>query len=508
MKNSPLVSSLAVTLSLFFSAYSCVPDSGDDSDGTGGDDGSGGRRASGGKSGTDETDGDTDNGTAGSASGGEGGGSAELAPCEEPTGAGTIQNDSITEDTTWTAEGSPYHVPYGFTIAGATLHLEACTVVLLGGGAYIEMEDGGALVAEGEVYEDEDGELVPRVVAFGPEEEGTYWGSLIVTETGTLDLLFTGLVGGGSINSDGVISADGHNGSLPVLKNIRARGVYIDDAETYGVNLGRYAAFTDDSVGLEITQVGVASDVSEIEGFPVRTSLGGLSTLPTGDFHDNLRDAILVDDGYRFADDVAIHTQDVPYYFPSGIHIDGDDEHPGPFKLSIEAGTVLAFAEDTRVDLGTSSDVYDPAYFNPVQLVLEGTAEEPIVFTSAAEAPAAGDWVGIHWQGGPSEGNVFDHVTVEYAGGDAQASGSGCGNSETAAALVIYSWLPADEFVTQSTFAHSAGGGIISGWDAMVSGPNLRGDNTFTDINPDFCEVSQPKVDGACPGGDSEPDCY
>jgi hypothetical protein len=98
---------------------------------------------------------------------------------------------------------------------------------------------------------------------------------------------------------------------------------------------------------------------------------------------------------------------------------------------------------------------------------------------------------------------------VEYAGGEAQANGFGCGNSTTNGALVIYSWLPDSAFVTNSTFSESAGGGIVSGWNAMVSGPNLRGtNNTFQGIAAEFCEVSQPSINGACPGGDDILDCY
>lgn len=50
-------------------------------------------------------------------------------------------------------------------------------------------------------------------------------------------------------------------------------------------------------------------------------------------------------------------------------------------------------------------------------LRMAGTAEQPILVTSAKAAPAAGDWGGIEIYSSSTDGdNVFTNVTIEYAG--------------------------------------------------------------------------------------------
>ena len=55
-------------------------------------------------------------------------------------------------------------------------------------------------------------------------------------------------------------------------------------------------------------------------------------------------------------------------------------------------------------------------------LKAEGTAESPVLFTSAAEKPKAGDWQGINFEPG-SGSSILDHTEVSY-GGSATNSGA------------------------------------------------------------------------------------
>lgn len=50
------------------------------------------------------------------------------------------------------------------------------------------------------------------------------------------------------------------------------------------------------------------------------------------------------------------------------------------------------------------------------KLIAKGTADAPIVFTSAASTKAPGDWVGIIFDDDVSAGTELDHVRIEYAG--------------------------------------------------------------------------------------------
>jgi hypothetical protein len=128
-----------------------------------------------------------------------------------------------------------------------------------------------------------------------------------------------------------------------------------------------------------------------------------------------------------------------------------------------------------------------------------GTAEAPIVITSAEEDPVAGSWGGVEWFSGPATGNAMSHVRIEYAGADSGNSGFGCGPDDSDAALLL-GWAPADAFIQDCTFSDSAAGGIVCGWNSDAAGPNFVDGNTFVDIPSGFCEVSEHSAaNGTCP---------
>jgi hypothetical protein len=92
--------------------------------------------------------------------------------------------------------------------------------------------------------------------------------------------------------------------------------------------------------------------------------------------------------------------------------------------------------------------------------------------------------------------------------GDAAFEPRARGPSDNSSLLLITDWRPDDAFIQSSTFARSAGGGIVSGWSSDAAGPNFRTGNTFQAI-ANSCEISLPKsMAGACPGNDTIPDCY
>ncbi len=449
--------------------------------------------------------------------GAEGGaGGAAPAACPEPTGAGTEHTEWLIEaDETWSAADSPHYVRQNTSIRGATVTVEACAVVVLAEGVTLEIGDSvgepSGLVALGQRSA-----AATRPVTFTSAAAGMYWKSLWVDATGTLDLTGAVLERGGSVagaNANGAI-VTASNDELPVRQNLRVLDTRITDSSGVAVHLQRNSGFTSDSDGLEIDGAGAEGSSGDAPTlFPIVTAPGGISTIPAGKYTGNAVDAILVDGDQRYPQGITFHERGVPYRLQSDLQIEPLDEEP--ITLELEAGVRVEFSRGIdgsdaryRLSLGSSAATVDPSFFYPVRVIARGTADAPIVFTSAEDEPAAGDWVGIDWGGGPADGNVMDYVTIEYAGADSQTNGFGCGNGSTYAALFITDWLPEDEFIQRSTFADSAGGGIISGWDGTAAGPNLRGDNAFSAIDAGFCEVSQPKVDGQCPGDDAAPDCY
>ena len=121
----------------------------------------------------------------------------------------------------------------------------------------------------------------------------------------------------------------------------------------------------------------------------------------------------------------------------------------GLATLTIEAGVVIRLLKSVgnnfAFSLGTAGGDL-PANIFPVRLIANGTAAQPIVFTSDAAVPAPGDWGGIFWRGGPATGNVVNFVRVEYAGGDSAPPASG-GPADNDAALIFTNWIPGEDFV-------------------------------------------------------------
>lgn len=78
--------------------------------------------------------------------------------------------------------------------------------------------------------------------------------------------------------------------------------------------------------------------------------------------------------------------------------------------LVIEAGAVVKFEEDAGLNIGTSG--------NYGSLKATGTADAPILFTSKAKNPQAGDYCGIHFWNKNAHSSELTWCTIEHAGSD------------------------------------------------------------------------------------------
>lgn len=197
------------------------------------------------------------------------------------------------------------------------------------------------------------------------------------------------------------------------------------------------------------------------------------------------------------------------------IHIAGKDGAmwtkleagaPGLTRLAyvtIEGGVTMKFPK------GKSFQVEHWTNDNPATGALRalGTAERPIVLTSAEASPAPGDWQGLWFGGVPSAQNKLDHVVVEYAGancGCSMATCSAIGNSDGA---VIFANRPASgtEIITSSIIRHIAGHGIVEGWsgdgDTAI---DFQPTNKFEDISA--CVQTRPGRKQGCPN--PKPACW
>jgi hypothetical protein len=87
------------------------------------------------------------------------------------------------------------------------------------------------------------------------------------------------------------------------------------------------------------------------------------------------------------------------------VVVTGDYEVNG--SLTLEAGAVLKFQDGVRLDIGR----YDPA-----KLIVKGTAQEPVVMTSAGDS-APGAWQGVRLYDKADRSQIA-YLVIENAGGD------------------------------------------------------------------------------------------
>jgi len=127
-----------------------------------------------------------------------------------------------------------------------------------------------------------------------------------------------------------------------------------------------------------------------------------------------------------------------------------------PFRvqnLGVVNGNNVTIAAGVRFEMSGTIDAFD-ANFN-----IEGTAEEPVVFTSAQENPQPGDW-GCLLYSYTTVTPRIDHAIFEYAG-----SGRGCLGSSTKAALIA----PNASNITNTIFRYIDGVGISTRFECPVA---------------------------------------
>lgn len=97
------------------------------------------------------------------------------------------------------------------------------------------------------------------------------------------------------------------------------------------------------------------------------------------------------------------------WVWEGAYRIDSFLEIPEGVTLRLQPGTVLRFAYDDR-----DGDGYgDNGLHVRGSLVAAGTAEAPVLLTSAEDEPRPGDWEGLLLD--DSKGSLFEHSTIEYA---------------------------------------------------------------------------------------------
>jgi hypothetical protein len=395
--------------------------------------------------------------------------------CAPPTGSGTTHT-TASADETWTAAASPHVVEANLAIdAGKTITVEPCAVVRLKSGAGFIVE--GKLLAEG---------AADKPIRF--EREGAQaWKTIEARKGAELRFAYVNVEGGGSESATFDIRGDQESAPQPIFF---ADHVTVNGSGSLGVLVREGGGFAPGSRDLVVS--GSAT-------FPVSIWGRATGTLPAGTYTGNGVDEIVLpaiggrDD---FKEDTTLAARGVPYRIggPNGgktLVVAGS----GTPLLTIEPGVTLRFDKEVRLLVDTTGNAPAGA------IRAQGTAAQPIVFESSADAPAAGDWVGIVIEGPPDPRNAIAHAKIRHAGGASQISSHGCPSPGVSSfanegALLMIGGKPASAFVTNTTIEKSAGEGIVRGWTGEAV--DLLPTNTFVEVAR--CNQTFPKPEvGVCP---------
>jgi hypothetical protein len=224
-----------------------------------------------------------------------------------------------------------------------------------------------------------------------------------------------------------------------------------------------------------------------------------IDSLPRGTYTgNNVRDVIFVDPTSHLLEDTLMKDLGVPYVvgtFEADSLVIGGDERPLT-TLTVEPGVRVEFHPFTALEIDHATGPFPAAGV----LIAEGTAEAPIVFTSAAATPAPGDWQGLAYGGIARAENSLKHVHIEYSGADCGCVYVSCSAIDSYEGAVIFSQAPPRAFVEDSVIRHGSGHGVVRAW----AGADIDFSDGFSFEDLAGCEQTLPVAD-VCP--DPKPAC-
>lgn len=398
--------------------------------------------------------------------------------CAASHGPTIHEGGDLAADETWTAEGSP-HVVLGTVRVrnGKTLTIEPCAVVQVAEKQELLVAtpgtpNSGAIIAEGT-------EQRPIRIE---GKDGARWGQLFVAAPGTARLAHVTLSDGGGAGTAAIVGQG--NNTTQLLRTVFLDHVTVERSASSGVSMSRATSFIDGSRDLVVT---------EAKGAPMVLTEYALGAMPRGKYVGNGADEIVIAPEGYVEQDTTIKETGVPYRVGTSK---GDllrvgrqtSEHVS--TLTIEPGVTMRFVEGGGIAVEIGTGLFTASGV----LVARGTAERPIVLTSAQPQPKAGDWRGLWFGGDPSANNVVEHVRIEYGGGECFCALSTCSDIDRSEGAVIFTHRPPSAFIKDTTIAHSDGHGIVLGYtgEAVDFAPA----NTFEDLAG--CAQTLPRT-ATCP---------
>lgn len=420
---------------------------------------------------------------------------AGACPAPEDMTGPTLHAWSLQGDEVWSAAEGPHVVRGVLAIPeGATLIIEPCAQVLFEADAGLAAELPGArLEIRGEPG---------REVRLQPQGAAR-WGDVLVAAPASAEIRHAVISGGGADPTHGnaTLVVRGTY-DIPTAQPLKVEHVVVEDSAGPGLVAEFAAGFADGSDALTIRGSGQAGGLP----YPLVIGEHTLRSLPAGSYTGNGRDEILVreENAGTFSglqEDTTVRDLGVPYRTDaeSSLRVGAGGERAPRVTLTLEAGVTFRFAE------GTGIFVHEQVAPDASSGVLRalGTAERPVVLTSAADDPAPGDWRGIWFDGQVDPETLLERVELAYTGGWCGCSLVSCNEVESYEAAIVLQRPPGHAFLVDSTIRDGAGHGIVRSWDGDP-GPDLSAGNTITGLAG--CAQTLPRAeDGTCP--DPRPVC-
>lgn len=403
-----------------------------------------------------------------------------------PTNAGTVHSDVVRGHERWRASDSPHRVSFGIhLLAGASLEVEPCALLLMGPRAEFIVQDRATLVAVGRAdapIRFASGSATPRAGDWrGLELRAHLDGATRLEHVFVEDAGAETSVRGESPAAVRVLTVDGAD-----LRDVTVRR-YVH----WGISLagnGRLAATSRD---LTITD-------GEGEGTFTVADVAAVESLPTGRYGGNAHDDIRVEARQRrIARSTTWRRLGPRYLVRNAVHIEvGGDQHP-----------VWTLAPGVEVSLGAEAEI-DVGWDAPGALVADGASPEtPVIFRGSDTAPGASPWTGIFF--GPhldASASRVRHARIEGAGAPSGSVFRLCPptNRDVArdAAMVVFDGVDPGEIITDTAFVGGPRGGfaVLRSGDfqrapSRVTEPSHRNDLTHADV---AIAESTPLVRGSC----------
>lgn len=328
--------------------------------------------------------------------------------------ADTTVDGTISTDTVWTVSGSPYIVNSTIYVRGAdgadgitTLSIEPGTTIRMnaGRGLYVGNTSGnpGALVARGTAAD-------PIIFTSNKAEPqpGDWAGIYFYGTTHDATTLMEHCVVDYSGSSGGALYI---YASAPTIRNTTIENSSRYDLYYRGTIGGEISGCTLNSgiyLNNDNTVTFTGNTFNYNNAYPISTKADYVHELVNGNTFSNLDSSSCLEvTGGNVTKD-STWASNIPIHVNNNCIIQGTDGDDGVTTLTIESGAVLKVGKNRYFGVGANQ---------PGALVAQGTADQPIVFTSDQASPSPGDWYGIiFYDQSDDSQSILEHCIVEYTG--------------------------------------------------------------------------------------------